>query len=185
MANENPILEFDADSSLGAVSLALGGRSKLGFINGSTEAPDASSTTYESWLSKDQLVMSWLLNSMERKIAEIFSYSKSSFQLWKSVQEMYGNENNAAYVFQLKRDIASMQQDGKPFVQLLGSLKGMWNELEVYRPHITDSNLLLKRAEEDKIFQLFTSLGSEYEDMHSHILMNLELPTFANVCVTI
>ena len=41
-----------------AVSLALGGRSKLGFINGSIEVPDVSSPTYESWLSKDQLVMS-------------------------------------------------------------------------------------------------------------------------------
>ena len=186
MADDNPILESEADSSLGAslhiqpeidvnpnqrlsfvllnefnylpwsraVSLALGGRSKLGFINGSIEAPDDSTSTYQSWLSKDQLVMSWLFNSMERKIAEIFSYFESSFQLWKSVKEMYGNQNNAARVFQLKKDITSMQQDGKPFVQLLGSLKKMWNELEVYRPHTTDSNLLLKRAEEDKIFQL-------------------------------
>ncbi|KAM1022842.1 hypothetical protein COP2_044953 [Malus domestica] len=217
MANKNPILKSDVDSSLGAshqnqpeidvnpnqrlsyvllnefnylpwsraVSLALEGRSKLGFINGSIESPNVSSTTYESWLSKDQLVMSWLLNSMERKIAEIFSYSESSFQLWKSVQEMYGNQNNAARVFQLKKDIASIQQDGKPFVQLLGSLKGMWNELEAYRPHTTDSNLLPKRAEEDKIFQLLSSLGSDYEDLRSHIIMNPEIPTFANVCVTI
>ncbi|KAM2304257.1 hypothetical protein ACFXTH_023981 [Malus domestica] len=36
-----------------AVSLALGGRSKLGFINGSIKVPDASSPNYESWLSKD------------------------------------------------------------------------------------------------------------------------------------
>ncbi|KAM1227293.1 hypothetical protein ACFX2J_006523 [Malus domestica] len=47
-----------------AVSLALGGRSKLGFINGSIKVPDTCSPAYESWLSKDQLIMSWLLNSM-------------------------------------------------------------------------------------------------------------------------
>ncbi|KAB2625777.1 hypothetical protein D8674_017437 [Pyrus ussuriensis x Pyrus communis] len=71
-----------------AVSLALGGRSKLGFINGSIEVPDVSSPTYEIWLCKDQLVMSWLLNSMERKLAEIFSYSESSFKLWETVKEI-------------------------------------------------------------------------------------------------
>ncbi|KAM1929732.1 hypothetical protein ACFX13_031252 [Malus domestica] len=38
-----------------AVSLALGGRSKLGFINGSIEVHDASFSTYETWLCKDQL----------------------------------------------------------------------------------------------------------------------------------
>ncbi|KAM1501485.1 hypothetical protein ACFXTO_026964 [Malus domestica] len=168
-----------------AVSLALGGRSKLGFINGSQPAPDASSPEFGGWLCKDQLVMSWLLNSMERKVAEIFSYSESSLILWTTVKEMYGNQNNAARIFQLKKDISNIQQEGKSFVQHLGSLRSMWNELDVYRPHTTDSSVLLKRTEEDKKFQLLSSLSSEYEDLRSHILMNPELPSFTSVCATI
>ena len=117
--------EFNYLSWLRAVALALGGRNKLGFINGNVPAPEASSSDYEAWLCKDQLVMSWLLNSMERKIVEIFSYSKSSFLLWTTVKEMYGNQNNSARVFQLKRDISCIQQEGKNFTQYLGSLKGM------------------------------------------------------------
>lgn len=50
---------------------------------------------------------------MERKIAEIFSYVESSMHLWKSLKEMYGNENNDARVFQLKKDIIGLQQEGK------------------------------------------------------------------------
>ncbi|XP_070662475.1 uncharacterized protein [Malus domestica] len=148
-----------------AVSLALGGRSKLGFKYGSIEVPNTPSPTYESWLCKDQLVMSWLLNSMERKLAEIFSYSESSFKPWETVKEMYSNQNNVARVFQLKKDISNLQQYGKPFVQLLGSMKSMWNELEMYRPYTTEASVLLKRAEEDKIFQLLSSLDSGYEDL--------------------
>ncbi|CAL8988728.1 unnamed protein product, partial [Prunus brigantina] len=129
--------------------------------------------------------MSWLLNSMERKVAEIFSFYGSSFHLWEAVKEMYGNQNNSARVFQLKKDIASLQQEGKPFIQLLGSMKSMCNELEVYRPHTTDAAVLLKKYEEDKIFQLLASLSLEYEDLRSHVLMNLDLPSFANVCATI
>ncbi|KAM2304258.1 hypothetical protein ACFXTH_023982 [Malus domestica] len=129
--------------------------------------------------------MSWLLNSMERKLAEIFSYSESSYQLWEAVKEMYGSQNNVARVFQLKNDISDLQQDGKPFVQLLGSMKSMWNELEIYRSHTTDVALLRKRAEEDKIFQLLSSLDSTYEDLRCHILMNTELPSFTSVCGTI
>ncbi|KAB2631005.1 hypothetical protein D8674_008524 [Pyrus ussuriensis x Pyrus communis] len=129
--------------------------------------------------------MSWLLNSMERKLAEIFSYSESSFKLWQTVKEMYGSQNNAARVFQLKKNISNIQQEGKPFVQLLGSMKSMWNELEMYRPHTTEASLLLKRAEEDKIFQLLSSLDPGYEDLRSHILMNPELLSFTSVCATI
>jgi hypothetical protein len=63
------------------VTIALGGRSKLGFINGSISSPNVDSPEYEIWLSKDQLVMSWILNSMERNLAEIFSYSESAHDL--------------------------------------------------------------------------------------------------------
>ncbi|XP_068317215.1 uncharacterized protein [Pyrus communis] len=82
------------------VSLALGGRSKLGYVNGVIPTPEITSPDYDAWLCKDQLVMSWLLNSMDSNIAEIFSYAESSMTLWKNLKEMYGNKNNAACVFQ-------------------------------------------------------------------------------------
>ncbi|XP_070675820.1 uncharacterized protein [Malus domestica] len=72
-----------------AVTLALGGRSKLGYVNRAFPIPEIESPKYDAWLCKDQLVMSWLLNSMERKIAEIFSYAKSFMHLWKNLKEMY------------------------------------------------------------------------------------------------
>ncbi|CAN6686998.1 unnamed protein product [Malus baccata var. baccata] len=122
---------------------------------------------------------------MEKHVAEIFNYSNSAHDLWKALQDMYGNQNNYAWVFQLKKDIASAQQEGKSFVQHLGSFKAMWNELDVYLPHTTDPTILLKRAEEDKIYQLLGSLSSEYEDLRSHILMSQDMPTFNNVCATI
>ncbi|KAM2894249.1 hypothetical protein FF1_009505 [Malus domestica] len=90
---------------------------------------------------------------MEKHV-EIFSYYNSSCKLWKALQDMYGNQNNYARVFQLNKDIASAQQEGKTFVQHLGRLKAMWNELDVYLPHTIDPVILLKRAEEDRIYQL-------------------------------
>ncbi|KAI5318218.1 hypothetical protein L3X38_037926 [Prunus dulcis] len=93
-----------------AVTLALGGRSKLRFVNGTIQAPEDSSPEYEAWLCKDQLVMSWLLNSMDPKLSEIFNFSESSLSLWKAVKDMYGNQNNAARVFQHKRNLASLKQ---------------------------------------------------------------------------
>ncbi|KAM1242961.1 hypothetical protein ACFX2G_035266 [Malus domestica] len=108
-----------------AVSLAHGGRSKLGFINNSHPASEVTSLEYRGWFCKDQLVMSWLLNFMERKIAEIFSYFESSITLWTTVKEMYGNQNNYARIFQLNKDISNIQQEGKTFVQHLGSLRSM------------------------------------------------------------
>uniref|UniRef100_A0A6N2KKL2 Integrase catalytic domain-containing protein n=1 Tax=Salix viminalis TaxID=40686 RepID=A0A6N2KKL2_SALVM len=168
-----------------AITIALGGRSRLGFINGKDKAPDSNSSDFENWLAKDQMVMSWILNSMERNIAEIFSYYQSSLELWEAVKDMYGNQNNSARIFQIQQDIAKLHQNGQPFVNLLSRLKSLWNELEVYRPHSVDPTVLRNRTEEDQIFQLLASLGSEFEDLRSHILMTAELPSLKSVCSTI
>jgi len=41
-----------------AVTIALGRRLKLGYINGHIRPPDSSSQAYEAWQCKDQPVMS-------------------------------------------------------------------------------------------------------------------------------
>lgn len=174
--------EFNYLSWSRAISLALGGRSKLGYVNGTIKPPETSSATFDAWQSNDQLVMSWILNSMEPKLSEIFSYSDSSHILWESIKEMYDSQHNAARVFELKKSLAGLKQGNQTFIQHLGSMKSMWNELDLYRPHTTESAVLLKRADEDKVFQLLASLGVEYEDLRSHLLMTPELPSFVNVC---
>ena len=81
---------------------------------------------------------------MEPHIAEIFSYSESAIDLWDAVKEMYGNQNNVVRVFQLKKDISCLHQEGKSCVQYLGNMKNMWNELAIYQPHTIDVATLLK-----------------------------------------
>jgi len=55
----------------------------------------------------------------------------------------------------------------------------------LYRPHTVDVAVLKKQDKEDKIFQLLSSLGPDYEDLRSRVLMNYDLPFLANVCATI
>ncbi|KAL6130009.1 hypothetical protein ACLB2K_068391 [Fragaria x ananassa] len=83
--------EYNYFSWSRAISLALGGKSKLGHINGSVQPPEQLTPTYEVWLAKDLLVMSWLLNSIEPAISDIFNFSESALEgcrrdVWKSKQ---------------------------------------------------------------------------------------------------
>jgi len=64
-------------------------------------------------------------------------------------------------------------------------MQGMWSELALYHPHTIDATRLRKHEEENKIFQFLASLGSDYEDLHSRILMNLDLQSLTSVCATI
>lgn len=57
-----------------ALTLSLGGKQKLGFINGKSVCP-ASDSEKENWTDTDSLIRSWLLNSMEPHVAAIFTLS--------------------------------------------------------------------------------------------------------------
>ena len=98
---------------------------------------------------------------------------------------MYGNQNNSTCIFQINKNLANMQQDGKTYVQLLRTLEGMTSELVLHRPYTVDAAKLRKREEKDKIFQLLASFGSEYEDLRSKILMNHDPSSLTRVCVAI
>ncbi|XP_026399756.1 uncharacterized protein LOC113295640 [Papaver somniferum] len=94
-----------------AAALALGGKRKSGYIRENSTCPDAKDPKYEDWIADDQLVRTCLLLSMEPHISEIFSFSESAKDLWKSVASLYGLRNNAARVFELKREIAEASQE--------------------------------------------------------------------------
>ena len=101
--------DFNYISWANAMSLALGGRQKLSFISEKAKVPALSSEEYEAWNAQDQMVRAWILNSMEPKLQQIFQYSDSALSMWSAIKNLYGDLNNAARVFQIKRDLAELQ----------------------------------------------------------------------------
>jgi len=64
------------------VKIALKTKTKLGFIDGSCSKPSVTSHLHDQWIRCDNMVVSWLLNSMINELAEVFLYVNSTAQLW-------------------------------------------------------------------------------------------------------
>ena len=112
------------------LELALGGRPKLGYMNGLIRAPASTDAKFVEWQANDNIVMSWLFNSMETQIYEIFAHSETTKSLWDSLQDMYGNVDNASYVFELQRELTHIEQSpNRTFIEHLGNLKKKRHEL--------------------------------------------------------
>lgn len=167
-----------------AVRIALGGRSKLGYVTGDTKAPEKKEDpNYQEWIANDLCVMSWLFNAMEPQIYEIFAYAETSKELWNSLQEMYGQTNNSSRVFELQQNLSNLRQGvNQSFTDYLGKMKKQWEELRQYRPIASTTAEYVKREEQDKIFQLLANLTTEFEDVRREILMRAELPSLTTVC---
>lgn len=62
--------------------IALGAKTKLGFINGKIQVPAEDSFVYEQWKKVDCMVTSWILNLISKDIVEAFLYANSAKELW-------------------------------------------------------------------------------------------------------
>ncbi|XP_070036371.1 uncharacterized protein [Nicotiana tomentosiformis] len=61
-----------------AIVIALSAKNKLNFIDGTYSEPDSSSINFKQWNRYNDMVISWLLNSLSKDIAESVLYSKTA-----------------------------------------------------------------------------------------------------------
>ncbi|CAA0841259.1 Unknown protein [Striga hermonthica] len=54
-----------------AMTIALGAKSKLGFVNGKIPEPDEMDENYDTWKKSDYMITSWILNTLSKDIVEI------------------------------------------------------------------------------------------------------------------
>ena len=62
-----------------AILMALGGRNKLGFVDGTIPPPDPKDPLHCAWLRNNNIVASWLMNSISKEVvAECHLFLKCS-----------------------------------------------------------------------------------------------------------
>ncbi|XP_078156279.1 uncharacterized protein LOC144552063 [Carex rostrata] len=136
--------------------ISLKGQGKYEYITGDKKKSDANS---DEWEIHDNLIMSWLLNSMEPEISELFLHgTDTSAKMWTTITKMFGKQNNFAHIFQIKHDIIHIKQNQKPITQYFGAMKSKWDELDVHQPETTDPEQIRERKNQDRIFQFLTNL---------------------------
>ncbi|KAE8720139.1 hypothetical protein F3Y22_tig00109916pilonHSYRG00111 [Hibiscus syriacus] len=66
--------------------LALSAKNKLGFVDSSIQAPDPSMVNqFNAWTRANNLVNSWLLNSVSKDIAASLLYHTTTAEIWKDL----------------------------------------------------------------------------------------------------
>ncbi|XP_070022392.1 uncharacterized protein [Nicotiana sylvestris] len=75
-----------------SILIALSAKNKLGFINGVCDGPTLGSKDHAQWSRCNDIVTSWLLNSLTKEIGDNVIYSKSAKELWNSLEHMLWDE---------------------------------------------------------------------------------------------
>ncbi|KAK9135468.1 hypothetical protein Syun_014798 [Stephania yunnanensis] len=163
-----------------AMMIALGAKTKIGFIDGRCIKPDSADPNLDRWIKVDYMVTSWILNSISKDIVEAFLYTTSSFDLWNELKERFG-ECNGPLLYQLKRDIASISQGDLSLSQYYTKLKKLWDELSCLVPlpvcECGASAALAVLECNDRLMQFLMGLNDMYDHIRNQILVMDPLPS--------
>lgn len=157
----------------------MAAKNKLGFVDGSIEEPEKEPERGK-WRRVDEMVSSWIINSMSNEIAETFVYCTSARRLWQELEEQFG-EINGPQIYQIQRQIASIEQGGQSVVMYYSRLKRLWEELNILQPlpqcTCSMAGTFSTIASQNKLIQFLMGLNESYDPIRSQILVLDPLPT--------
>ncbi|KAL2242389.1 UNVERIFIED_CONTAM: Retrovirus-related Pol polyprotein from transposon RE1 [Sesamum indicum] len=163
-----------------SIRFALGARGKEGFIDGTCPKPAQEPTEMEQWRKGDCMVISWILNSITRDIAEAFLYTSSARNLWLDLESRFG-QSNGPLLFQIQREICSTSQGNKSIAAYDIKLKKLWDEQLSLDPLPVCScgagRKFAEKAEFTQLIQFLMGLNDAYDHVRNQILLMDPLPS--------
>ncbi|KAL0386181.1 UNVERIFIED_CONTAM: hypothetical protein Sradi_3012400 [Sesamum radiatum] len=159
------------------VRRALEAKSKLGFITGTCKRPIGDPELIEQWTRADSMVVTWLLNAMNKNIANAFIYIKSARVLWITLTERY-SVCNGPLLYQLEHEISSATQGDLSIMDYFTKLQMLWDELVQLRPlpectcgcpcTCNLAKATTDLIEERHLMQFLMGLNDEYDSFIGH-----------------
>lgn len=70
-----------------SMRMALNGRNKICFIDGSLPRPAANSLDFSTWSQCNDVVRSWIINSVSKTIGHSILFVKTAHETWKNLSE--------------------------------------------------------------------------------------------------
>ncbi|KAF8401062.1 hypothetical protein HHK36_014365 [Tetracentron sinense] len=135
-----------------AMSTALNAKNKYCFVDGSIDIPLPTSTDFSAWKRCNDMVKSWLLNSLSQEISDSVIYASSAKEIWEDLQEPYFTK-----------------------------LKTFWDELSslISIPSCScgSSKALQHYLQQEHITQFLMGLNDSYGPIRGQILLMDPLPT--------
>ncbi|GAU46985.1 hypothetical protein TSUD_403190 [Trifolium subterraneum] len=170
---------------------ALGAKMKLDFVDGSLPPPvDAFDPSFRAWNRGNQLVSSWLLNSVSESIAQSVIFLENAVDIWNDLRERF-SQGDLIRISELQRDIYDLKQENRSVTEFYSELKLLWKEHELYLPIPTCTcrvrcNCEAMRAARNNhlllhTIRFLTGLNDNFSVVKSQILLMDPLPTMNKV----
>lgn len=107
---------------------ALVTKDKDGFLDGAVPFP-IDERLQRLWRKCNQLVRTWIGNTLAPDVAAGLPPTEDSKQIWDSIKEMYGRLDRA-WLFSITQSLMELKQGNLSVTACFNRLSSLWNELE-------------------------------------------------------
>ncbi|XP_057976036.1 uncharacterized protein LOC131163461 [Malania oleifera] len=159
---------------------ALRIKNKLGFIDGSIREPiDPDSSLMDHCLRCNDIVITWLQNSMSVDIKCSTLYAETAHQLWVELEHRLAQQN-APRIYENKQGIAALMQQQDSVSCYFSKLKILLDELMNYESIPSCSCGGLKKVIENQM-KFLMGLNDSYKGLKAQILLIKPFPNLNEV----
>lgn len=159
-----------------AISLSV--KNKMDFVDGSLPKPNESvPIKLKLWIRNNNIVISWLLNSISIEIPASMIYLNTAESIWKELKERF-QQSNGPRIFQIKRDLMNLVQVQDSVSIYFTKLKVYWEELANYNSNCTCGLCVCGGAREiEQSMSFLMGLNDTYAQIRGQILLMDPLPS--------
>ncbi|XP_019463000.1 PREDICTED: uncharacterized protein LOC109361929 [Lupinus angustifolius] len=173
-----------------AMTIALDTKNKLCFINGSLPRPPPTDLMQPVWSTCNNLVVSWLIQSMQPSIVQTILWMDSAAEIWKDLKERY-YQGDIFKISQIIGQMHSIKQRSSSVGKFFTQMKGLWQQLDDYTPipmcecevkcHCRLVPVMKKYRENEYIICFLAGLNDQFSAVRSQIMLMQPLPPINNV----
>ncbi|KZV55756.1 hypothetical protein F511_21252 [Dorcoceras hygrometricum] len=79
------------------------------------------------------MVISWIMNSVSREIADSLLYISTAYEIWNDLRDRF-HQSNAPRIFQVKRLLAELHQGAMDINSYYTKMRTLWDEMNDFQP---------------------------------------------------
>lgn len=163
-----------------SMQIALNARNKFVIVNGAYEQPDPKSSLYAQWERVNDMIITWILNSVADDISDSLNFVTTAKDVWNELHERFSGVNGHR-IYQVLKSIHNSEQGNRSVEVYFHKLKGLWDEYAVLEPSVNcvcgAHKTQTERDQNRKLLQFLMGLHDSNATVRGQILMMSPLPS--------
>nr|XP_017221723.1 PREDICTED: uncharacterized protein LOC108198480 [Daucus carota subsp. sativus] len=162
-----------------SMSRALSAKNKLGLVTGKYKTPGNTSPYFDSWQRCNDMIITWLLNSINPEIRSSLVYDTLASVVWSDLHSRF-TQNNGPRFFEIRKDLASLVQENMTISAYYTKFKKLYDDMvsASNAPKCTCSakSENVQYEEKVKVTQFLMGLNENFTNIRGQLLMMDPLP---------